>query len=93
MALASKGSTLFGWFMKPLSLALLLSPALFAAAPFVAFVGHTYDRLRGCLGMAQGWRRFAAYLVVANVAANLYPIVLQRYNRARIYRILVSCPS
>jgi hypothetical protein len=53
MALASKSSTLFGWFMKALSLALLLSPALFAAAPFVAFVGHTYDRLRGCLGMAQ----------------------------------------
>jgi hypothetical protein len=54
---------------------------LLSAIPMIAYA------------VALGWRRFAAYLVVANVAANLYPIVLQRYNRARIYRILVSCPS
>jgi len=35
-----------------------------------------------------GWNGWAAYLGVANVLVNLYPILLQRYTRARIVRLL-----
>jgi hypothetical protein len=35
-----------------------------------------------------GWTAFALILVAATVVANVYPILLQRYNRARIWRIL-----
>lgn len=35
-----------------------------------------------------GWRGWAIYLAIGNVAVNLYPILLQRYTRARIARIV-----
>ncbi len=35
-----------------------------------------------------GWRGWATVLVVGNVLVNLYPILLQRYTRARLVRIL-----
>ena len=34
-----------------------------------------------------GWRGWAAYLAVTNILANLYPVLLQRYTRARISRL------
>jgi Glycosyl-4,4'-diaponeurosporenoate acyltransferase len=34
-----------------------------------------------------GWNGWAWYLFAANVAANVYPILLQRYTRARITRL------
>jgi hypothetical protein len=34
-----------------------------------------------------GWDAWAWYLFVANVAANVYPILLQRYTRTRIARL------
>jgi len=34
-----------------------------------------------------GWHAWAIYLGAANVLANLYPVLLQRYTRARIYRL------
>jgi hypothetical protein len=34
-----------------------------------------------------GWRLFAIAFALVNVGANLYPILLQRYTRARIARI------
>ena len=35
-----------------------------------------------------GWRGWAATLAASNVVFNVYPILLQRYNRLRIARIL-----
>jgi hypothetical protein len=34
-----------------------------------------------------GWDGWAWYLFVANVAANVYPILLQRYTRTRLARL------
>jgi hypothetical protein len=39
-----------------------------------------------------GWRGWAIYLAVGNVLVNLYPVLLQRYTRARLQRILVARP-
>jgi Glycosyl-4,4'-diaponeurosporenoate acyltransferase len=36
-----------------------------------------------------GWYGWAVYLAAANGLANLYPILLQRYTRARIHRLAV----
>ena len=38
--------------------------------------------------MVSGWLKFAAYFVAVNIILNIYPILLQRYTRARICRIL-----
>lgn len=35
-----------------------------------------------------GWKGWAVYLGAANVLVNLYPVLLQRYTRARIIRLL-----
>lgn len=35
-----------------------------------------------------GWRGWAVYLGAGNVLVNLYPVLLQRYTRARIQPIL-----
>lgn len=35
-----------------------------------------------------GWNGWALYLSAGNVVVNVYPILLQRYTRSRIYRIL-----
>jgi hypothetical protein len=35
-----------------------------------------------------GWHGWAVYLGIANVLANLYPVLLQRYTRARLTRLL-----
>lgn len=35
-----------------------------------------------------GWRGWAVYLGVGNVVVNLYPILLQRYTRSRLMRIV-----
>ena len=31
-----------------------------------------------------GWYRWALFLTLGNAVFNLYPVMLQRYNRARI---------
>lgn len=40
-----------------------------------------------------GWTGWAVYLGVANVLVHLYPILLQRYTRARIVRLLALTPA
>jgi hypothetical protein len=35
-----------------------------------------------------GWWKWAAYLALGNVIVNVYPILLQRYTRARLARVL-----
>jgi hypothetical protein len=35
-----------------------------------------------------GWDGWCAFLTVGNVLVNLYPMLLQRYTRARLYRLL-----
>lgn len=35
-----------------------------------------------------GWSGWAVYLSVGNVVVNVYPILLQRYTRSRLYRVL-----
>jgi hypothetical protein len=37
-----------------------------------------------------GWRGWAAYLALGNVLVNLYPILLQRYTRARLLPIVAA---
>lgn len=37
---------------------------------------------------AIGWRGWAVYLTAGNVAVNLYPVLLQRYTRARLTAFL-----
>lgn len=37
-----------------------------------------------------GWRGWAVYLAAGNVPVNVYPVFLQRYTRARIFRILAA---
>jgi hypothetical protein len=37
-----------------------------------------------------GWWAFASWLVLANVVANVYPIMLQRSNRARLLPVLAK---
>jgi hypothetical protein len=39
------------------------------------------------LAWSIGWRGWATYLATANIFMNLYPILLQRYTRARISRV------
>jgi hypothetical protein len=39
-----------------------------------------------------GWRGWAIYLAVANILVHSYPILLQRYTRARLQRILAARP-
>lgn len=36
--------------------------------------------------LSLGWHGWAATLVASNVVFNVYPILLQRYNRLRIAR-------
>ena len=43
--------------------------------------------------VASGWPKFAAYFVIVNILLNVYPILLQRYTRARISRILREAPE
>ena len=40
-----------------------------------------------------GWWAFASWLVLANVVANVYPIMLQRFNRARLLPVLTKLGS
>ena len=35
-----------------------------------------------------GWRGWAAFLGIGNLVVNLYPMLLQRYTRARLHRLL-----
>lgn len=39
-----------------------------------------------------GWMGWALYIAIANVIFNVYPILLQRYTRARITRLRVRRP-
>jgi len=41
----------------------------------------------GVFALRIGWHGWAAGLTAANVIFNLYPVLLQRYNRARIARL------
>jgi hypothetical protein len=38
----------------------------------------------------QGWFVVTGWLVVVNLFANLYPVMLQRYNRGRILRLMAE---
>ena len=38
----------------------------------------------------KGWWAFAGWLVLANLVANIYPIMLQRSNRARLLPVLTK---
>ena len=40
-----------------------------------------------------GWTGWAIYLGIGNVLVNLYPVLLQRYTRARILRIVAGQPN
>lgn len=61
--------------------------------------GHLVLLLMGCFTTVYawkiGWYSWAWYLMFANLLANLYPILLQRYTRARLARIMgrVATPS
>lgn len=54
--------------------------------------GHLAFLAMGVLSVAFawqiGWRGWAVYLGVGNVVVNLYPILLQRYTRTRLARII-----
>jgi hypothetical protein len=54
--------------------------------------GHLVWLLAGVLSAAYAWQidwpGWALYLTVGNVLVNLYPILLQRYTRARLIRIV-----
>lgn len=39
-----------------------------------------------------GWTGWAVYLLVGNVLVNLYPVLLQRYTRARLLPLLRGMP-
>ena len=41
---------------------------------------------------AIGWSGWAIYLTAGNVVVNLYPVLLQRYTRARL-SVLLNRPS
>src|SRR5215472_10798605 len=43
--------------------------------------------------LSTGGFKFALYFLIVNIALNLYPILLQRYTRARIIRILSARES
>ena len=49
---------------------------LFAALPAIAYA------------LSTGRFKFALYFLTLNIVLNVYPILLQRYTRARIVRIL-----
>ncbi len=51
----------------------------------VAFIAVT---LATVFAAVQGWLDVAGWLLLFNVPFNLYPVMLQRRNRARIHRIL-----
>lgn len=69
-------------------------------ASAAAFLGLTRQSERGHLvlltlgvisagfALDLGWRGWALYLTVGNALCNLYPILLQRYTRARIVSVL-----
>lgn len=40
-----------------------------------------------------GWRGWALYLGVGNVLVNLYPVLLQRYTRARLRSVVTGWPK
>ena len=46
-----------------------------------------FGGLSTALALAIGWTGWALYLGVGNVVVNLYPILLQRYTRARLVRL------
>ncbi len=44
--------------------------------------------MSACFAWAIGWTGWAIYLTAGNIAVNLYPILLQRYTRARLFAVL-----
>ena len=52
--------------------------SLFLVLPAVAYA------------LALGWNQFALWLVLPNIPLHFYPVLLQRYTRARIERVLKS---
>lgn len=40
------------------------------------------------LALALGWNQFALWLLLPNIPLHFYPVLLQRYTRARIERVL-----
>ncbi|HEU0301820.1 MAG TPA: hypothetical protein VFR37_20365 [Longimicrobium sp.] len=74
-----------------------LVPHRSAAAAFVRRTeagerGHGVLLLMGAVSSAYawqiGWRGWAVYLGAGNLLVNLYPLLLQRYTRARLVRLL-----
>jgi hypothetical protein len=67
-----------------------------------AFLGRTEESERGhlvllllglpsiALAWQVGWYGWAIYLGVGNVLVNLYPVLLQRYTRARLQAFVTS---
>ena len=47
-----------------------------------------FGAMSASFAMAIGWSDWAIYLTVGNVLVNLYPILLQRYTRARLSALL-----
>ena len=47
-----------------------------------------FGAMSASFAMAIGWSGWAIYLTVGNVLVNLYPILLQRYTRARLSALL-----
>ena len=66
----------------------------FIARTHVAERGHLPWLLAGAFTTAWawhiGWHHWAIFLGVGNVLANLWPIMLQRYTRGRIERVLAK---
>jgi hypothetical protein len=54
--------------------------------------GHTVLLMLGVVSAAYawslGWHGWAVYLSMGNVIVNVYPILLQRYTRSRLYMVL-----
>jgi hypothetical protein len=64
----------------------------FVARTIIGEKSHVVGLLVGVFSSAWAWHiewnGWLAYLTVANIVVNVYPILLQRYTRARIVRIL-----
>lgn len=49
--------------------------------------------LSAAFALQLGWRGWALYLGVGNVLVNLYPVLLQRYTRARLQSVVAGRPK
>jgi len=59
-------------------------------APSVAVVFASVGIVSAGYAAHVGWTWWAAGLVIGNVVTNLYPVLLQRYTRARLVRVVAA---